>query len=189
MAGKFKGLSSKYDISIDDLIDLLHSADHEKVVNNQDAVMSDEALAALLDRTMSASTMAGSKTSSVQSMATNHSDVFKVIAERDSIENLISLDNVCTENSRELGSIDALSVYSRIEDTPAKDSDCDVEDAPAKDSGCDVEDAPAKDSGCDLSSLSSKFSSISPEPSSSTVSCTSSEFLSSSSVMLLETDA
>ena len=148
LTGKFKGLSSKYDLSIDDLIDLLHSADHEKIVNNQDAVISDEALAALLDRTVqSEDALTENKTTNINRLmsTSNHSCVFKVIAERDSSGTLMSSDNVCSESPDETGALDALSDLC----TATKDTQV------------------AKDSGCEVSSSSSNFSSISPEPPSS----------------------
>ncbi len=48
---KFKGYNSKADtaISLDDLMDLLQSVDHDKVVNTQQ-ILSDSALEAILDR-------------------------------------------------------------------------------------------------------------------------------------------
>ena len=90
------GLSTNYDLSIEDLVDLLHSVDHEKVVDCKDAVISDQALEALLDRTLQGSSKAKSDPSSFReeqggedslksaSSAAAHADVFKVIAERDS---------------------------------------------------------------------------------------------------------
>jgi len=88
-AGKFKGLSSQCDLSIDDLIDLLHSVDHEKVVNNQAAVISDKALAALLDRTMT-NNLDGSGSSGQSQSSSGHYPVnFRVIAESDSRGNLV----------------------------------------------------------------------------------------------------
>ena len=95
--GKFKNLS---DLSIDNLIDHLHSVDHDKVVSSSDAVISDEALEALLDRSMQLQSggkpaesdgdslgsfgAAGGQEGAGSSSAGDHSDVFKVIAERDS---------------------------------------------------------------------------------------------------------
>ena len=106
-AGKFKGLSNKYDISIDDLVDLLHSVDHEKVVN-QDAVISDNALAALLDRTL---TNEDDKTGEnrmedVDPHMTmgNHGDLFKVIAERDCQGKLICPGDEDKDSGQETGS-------------------------------------------------------------------------------------
>ena len=47
-------------LSLDALVDLLHSVDHDKVANNKDAVaISDEALAALLDRSTGGAGMRG----------------------------------------------------------------------------------------------------------------------------------
>lgn len=93
-AGKFKGFSSNNDLSIEDLVDLLHSVDHDKVVSSSDAVISDKALAALLDRTMSGSkqdlSSAGATEEAKKKMTVGHSSVFRVIAERDSHGNLIN---------------------------------------------------------------------------------------------------
>ena len=61
--------------------------DHEKVVRSKDAVISDEALAALLDRTLQNSKKEDVMDTEVQSVkrtAVEHSDIFKIIAERDS---------------------------------------------------------------------------------------------------------
>lgn len=82
---------------MDDLVDLLNSVDHEKVVNSGDAVISDEALEALLDRSMhghipesdSKEKEDGDTSKSVSSTAAAHTELFKVIAERDSSGNLI----------------------------------------------------------------------------------------------------
>ena len=137
--GKFKGLSSQCDISVDDLIDLLHSVDHDKVVNNQDAVISDKALAALLDRTMNNEQEGPSiKDASITEQAvTNHyQDNFKVIAERDGRGNLIRSDIVGEES---VDTVDSLAIK---------------------------QDLQAMDSGCEVASSSSLFS-TSPEPFSS----------------------
>ena len=135
-AGKFKGLSSQCDLSIDDLIDLLHSVDHEKVVNNQAAVISDEALAALLDRTMTSSNQEGSSSSGeLQASAAAHYPVnFKVIAERDSRGNLT--------NAKVDGGVDTVDCLA------------------LKGGG----EAQGGDSGCEMASSSSSKSSTSPEP-------------------------
>ena len=50
-AGKFKGYSvEEQQLSLEDLASLLHSVDHQSVVDSGDAILSDQALAALLDR-------------------------------------------------------------------------------------------------------------------------------------------
>ena len=50
-AGKFKGYSvEEQQLSLEDLVSLLHSVDHQSVVDSGDAILSDQALAALLDR-------------------------------------------------------------------------------------------------------------------------------------------
>ena len=84
--GKFKGATSDNDLSLDDLSELLHSVDHDKVVNSDGQIISDEALAALLDRTVrtkpvTVSPDQGSDTSKVAGEGTSHSGVFKVLEE------------------------------------------------------------------------------------------------------------
>lgn len=95
-------MSSDYDLSIEDLVDLLHSVDHEKVVKSKDAVISDEALAALLDRTLTSDKMnsdPGFKEKEKEDDSLKsansivHSGLFKVIAERDSTGKLIGEQN------------------------------------------------------------------------------------------------
>ncbi len=52
--GRFKGYSGEdQQLSVDDLVDLLHSVDHDKVVSGGDAVISDDDLRSLLDRNLS----------------------------------------------------------------------------------------------------------------------------------------
>lgn len=83
-------MSSDYELSIDDLVDLLHSVDHEKVVDSENAVISDEALAALLDRTLQGNRATEEGEDNVKGAgSTAHSGVFKIIAERDSSGKLI----------------------------------------------------------------------------------------------------
>lgn len=82
-------MSSDYELSIDDLVDLLHSVDHEKVVDSEDAVISDEALAALLNRTLQSDKI---KEKDEDSLKSTHLGIFKVIAERDSSGKLIGAE-------------------------------------------------------------------------------------------------
>lgn len=105
-------------MSIEDLVELLHSVDHEKVVSSKDAVISDAALEALLDRTLSKDkpslsspsslpttdqssfkerkdegdtlTASASGSTNTGSSTVEHASIFKVIAERDSKGNLIT---------------------------------------------------------------------------------------------------
>lgn len=102
-------MSSDYDLSIEDLVDLLHSVDHEKVVKSKDAVISDEALAALLDRTLTSDKMnsdPGFKEKEKEDDSLKsansivHLGLFKVIAERDSTGKLIGEQN--SEQNSEL---------------------------------------------------------------------------------------
>ncbi len=111
-------------MSMEDLVELLHSVDHEKVVSStKDAVISDAALEALLDRTMNKDkpppppplpsdrlsagfrereTEEDSLKTAANSAAAAHAGVFKVIAERDSKGNLIAGDpNTGTQEETE----------------------------------------------------------------------------------------
>lgn len=86
--GKFKGKANDYDFSLDDLVELLHSVDHHNVVDSSDAVVSDEQLEALLDRTLTSQekkTNKENKTSTTCSSQPVGGDqsLFKVIEERD----------------------------------------------------------------------------------------------------------
>ena len=78
---------------MDDLVELLHSVDHHKVVDSQDAVMSDEQLEALLDRTLTTQEkkIKSESTSikSSRSSATGDQSLFRVIEERDTKGNII----------------------------------------------------------------------------------------------------
>ena len=86
-------------MSIDDLVELLHSVDHE-VVNSKDAVISDSALEALLNRTLRKDKPGSSQTVGTEEKdassgvpgSTEHTELFKVIAERDSKGNLVTGD-------------------------------------------------------------------------------------------------
>ena len=108
-------MSSDYELSIDDLVDLLHSVDHEKIVDSENAVISDGALAALLDRTLQ-----GDKATEEDAEGTlkgagsiAHSGVFKIIAERDSSGKLVgehsTEDIVCAGGPSTGGSVDTES--------------------------------------------------------------------------------
>lgn len=68
--------------------------DHDKIVDSLDAVISDEALAALLDRTLQSgqNKLNGEQEQDTLKKATSvvHSEMFKILAERDSSGNVIS---------------------------------------------------------------------------------------------------
>ena len=95
--GKFKGYSGEdQQISLEDLVSLLHSVDHDEVVSNGDAVISDEALEALLDRSVGtegkgngAIKAAGGEGSGRERDGGKHGGVFKVILEQDSTRNVL----------------------------------------------------------------------------------------------------
>lgn len=89
-SGKFKGYGTNREdeqLSVDDLVGLLQSVDHEKVVSSSDAVISNEALVALLDRSFS------NKNPKVDSSAKpneeKHVEIFKVLEERDEHGNIL----------------------------------------------------------------------------------------------------
>ena len=84
--GKFKGYSSEdQQLSLEDLVDLLHSVDHDRVVRTSDAVISDTALKALLDRTYTPSNSCkGGGGGGEREGEGEHYGVFKVLTESDS---------------------------------------------------------------------------------------------------------
>ncbi len=141
----------------------VHAMDHEKVVNNQAAVISDNALAALLDRTMSKdpdshtpssnSTISQTTTSSKQ-----YQDNFKVIAERNSRGNVI-----CSDISEEefMDTLDCLTVN---QEQQARDSGCEVASSSASTSSmCSASPEPTSFSETALKSEScSSFASVPP---------------------------
>lgn len=135
VVGKFKGLSNDSDLSIEDLVDLLDSVDHDKVVNSGDAVISDGALSALLDRDLNLDR--SSKTKKKQK--SGHSDLFKVIAERDANGNLIeavsstSLEGCVTADSANVnassgadGKCDAPGPSTKDQSSGSGAGDCSV---------------------------------------------------------------
>ena len=84
LTGKFKGGSAEeQQLSLDDLIDLLHSVDHERVVGGNGAVISDDALMALLDRSFTSKKAETAATTRAGANANRHDEVFKVLEERD----------------------------------------------------------------------------------------------------------
>ena len=92
--GKFKGKANDFDLSLDDLVELLHSVDHHKVVDSRDAVISDEVLEALLDRTLSCQENKKEKESSVSSCCpAGDQSLFRVIEERDADGNVTRKDD------------------------------------------------------------------------------------------------
>ena len=91
-AGKFKGKANEIDLSLDDLVELLHSVDHHKVVDSGDAVISDEQLEALLDRTLTSQEKKNKRESSSKSSdrpsVPGDQSLFRVIEERDTKGNI-----------------------------------------------------------------------------------------------------
>ena len=89
-SGKFKGKANDFDLSLDDLVELLHSVDHHKVVDSRDAVISDEQLEALLDRTLTSQEKDKDKEPSTSScLPEEGQNLFRVIEERDAKGNVI----------------------------------------------------------------------------------------------------
>ena len=92
LTGKFKGKANEIDLSLDDLVELLHSVDHHKVVDSRDAVISDEQLEALLDRTLTnqekKTKNESSSVKSNQPSAPGDQSLFRVIEERDAKGNI-----------------------------------------------------------------------------------------------------
>lgn len=80
------------DLSLDDLVELLHSVDHHKVVDNSGgAVISDEQLEALLDRTLTSQEKNKQKEKSDQTL--KEQNLFRVIEERDAKGNVTRDDD------------------------------------------------------------------------------------------------
>lgn len=74
--GKFKGYNkSNIALSVDDLVDLLKSVDHDKIVKSND-IISDSALEALLDRNFNHQKRPNEKDD------IKHDDIFKVVEEQ-----------------------------------------------------------------------------------------------------------
>ena len=80
-------------LSLDALVDLLSSVDHDKVVTSKDAVISDEALGALLDRSFCSKKPQDQEK---ENQTSKHSEVFKVLEVRDEKGNVIH--NLDTES-------------------------------------------------------------------------------------------
>ena len=92
ISGKFKGKANDLDLSLDDLVELLHSVDHHKVVDNSGgAVISDEQLEALLDRTLTSQEKNKQKERSDQT--SKEQNLFRVIEERDAKGNVTREDD------------------------------------------------------------------------------------------------
>ena len=93
--GKFKGYGAEnQQLSLDALVDLLNSVDHDKVVTSKDAVISDEALLALLDRSFS-----GEQNRKIGGQKAKHTEVFKVLEERDEQGNILHTLEAKSESS------------------------------------------------------------------------------------------
>ena len=71
--------------------------DHEKIVNSSDAIISDDALAALLDRSIQLNTV-GER--GERGKEGKHSDVFRVIKEQDSDGKVLQTIDGTTDESR-----------------------------------------------------------------------------------------
>ena len=127
--GKFKGKANEIDLSLDDLVELLHSVDHHKVVNSRDAVISDEQLEALLDRTLTSQEKKNKKKSTKSSSpsAAGDQSLFRVIEERDVKGNITREgDNSAptTDTWHIVGESDAnTTTKGKREDGSANDSD------------------------------------------------------------------
>ena len=103
--GKFKGYSGEdQQLSLEDLASLLHSVDHEKVVESSDAIISDEALEALLDRSIQTGREGGEGGGEGKGErgGRQHEGVFKVIDEQDSSGNTLLSINKCNNTSDQL---------------------------------------------------------------------------------------
>ena len=162
--GKFKGVSSKFnDLSIDDLIDLLHSVDHERVVSSNSAVISDKALEALLDRSLQNDKEVNKKDQDIVSTSSEHSSVFKVIAERDSHGNVTigeanaSTDTTVSSSNDPSISSSSKSIGSSVTPEPEQDSHAIIGEPNAS------SDITVSSNGASSSSPNS----VSPEPTSS----------------------
>ena len=92
---KFKGYNCKTDaaLSLDDLMDLLNSVDHENVISTQQ-VLSDSALEALLDRNFATSTSTKRKSDEImKDQITRHCEFFKVVEEQQDCNNTLQVVN------------------------------------------------------------------------------------------------
>ena len=102
--GKFKGYSGEdQQLSLEDLASLLHSVDHEKVVESSDAIISDEALEALLDRSIQTGKEGGGGGGGGgkrEGGGGQHEGVFKVIDEQDSSGNTLLSINKCNTSDQ-----------------------------------------------------------------------------------------
>ena len=99
--GKFKGYSkADQNLTMDDLKELLKSVDHDQVVNSTD-VISDEALAALLDRSLSSSSAASARTNEEVAPSGGevaHSNLFVVLEENTGEGTILKSVNASTTN-------------------------------------------------------------------------------------------
>ena len=106
--GKFKGYNkSNIALSVDDLVDLLKSVDHDKIVKSNE-IISDFALEALLDRNFTHQKRPNVKDD------TKHDDIFKVVEEQNGSSNCVRWmdekgkigheDDIGTENIIPMGS-------------------------------------------------------------------------------------
>ena len=111
-SGKFKGYSGEdQQLSLEDLMSLLQSVDHETVVDSNDVIISDKALDALLD--CSIGTSGGGEAG--EGAHKEMEGVFKVIHDQDSSRNsLPSINNSTTSEVQNM-----VSTTSEVENTTA----------------------------------------------------------------------
>ena len=109
-SGKFKGYSGEdQQLSLEDLMSLLQSVDHETVVDSNDVIISDKALDALLDRSIGTSGGGEAGEGAHKEME----GVFKVIHDQDSSRNsLPSINNSTTSEVENM-----VSTTSEVENT------------------------------------------------------------------------
>lgn len=121
--GKFKGYSGKeQQLSLEDLTSLLHSVDHQKVVNSNDAIISDKALEVLLDRTFVKPSGDGNgvemkENESITNDVREHEAIFKVINEQDTPGNTLLSINNCTTTEKINPSLTEESLTDTVRDT------------------------------------------------------------------------
>ena len=131
--GKFKGYSGKeQQLSLEDLTSLLHSVDHQKVVNSNDAIISDKALEVLLDRTFVKPSGDGNgvemkENESVTNDVREHEAIFKVINEQDTPGNtLLSINNCTTVGTTTVGTTTVATTTEKINPSLTEESLTDI---------------------------------------------------------------
>jgi hypothetical protein len=146
--------------------------DHEKVVDSKNAVISDEALVALLDRTLQNDRTKGKEEdNSENSNSAAHLTVFKVIAERDSSGKLVGdqgvEDALCTDVTSASDNVDTDNINEGIATVPGDTSSLSTTPEPASSTslGSSSSVSIASSSSADIQSDS--LASTTPEPASS----------------------